>query len=487
MAKFLDATGITHLVSELDKRYKSIDYEAPEVTLATLGVTATAAELNKLDGADVTVNEINQLKGVTTPIKTQIDTLTSGKQDKLTAGTGISITGTTIACTLDTTIYKVVEELPESPAAGDANKIHLVPDDDGQGQNVYLEYIWQGTKWELLGQSSASTEIAIDNITGLGSGWLTTLKAAKPNWSLVGHTHTLDDITDLHANWDAVLKAAPAFASTSHTHTGAQVTLTGYAVGTASAIAATDTVNAAFGKVQASLNAKANASALSGYVPTSRTVNGKALSDNISLVGGDITVGGSSAYADDTIAAAIGALDDKIDGLDIPSISGLLTNVTASGSGKLTLNASKSGTTVEITGSIGTYAVSDINGLDDALAEKADAADLSGYVPTTRTINGLSLAENRVLDGGDIALTGYTKGTTSTAVAATDTVNAAIAKLENQIGNVVIPTRAASMTVACTSGADTSTSVNLAVATAALTIGVMSNSDIDAAIEAVNA
>ena len=42
-------------------------------TLQSLGVTATAAELNKLDGATVTVQEINYLSGVTSAIQTQLN------------------------------------------------------------------------------------------------------------------------------------------------------------------------------------------------------------------------------------------------------------------------------------------------------------------------------------------------------------------------------------------------------------------------------
>ena len=42
-------------------------------TLGNLGVTATAAELNKLDGATVTVTEINRLDGVTSNIQTQLN------------------------------------------------------------------------------------------------------------------------------------------------------------------------------------------------------------------------------------------------------------------------------------------------------------------------------------------------------------------------------------------------------------------------------
>lgn len=42
-------------------------------SLASFGITATAAELNKLDGAIVTVQEINYLDGVTANIQTQLN------------------------------------------------------------------------------------------------------------------------------------------------------------------------------------------------------------------------------------------------------------------------------------------------------------------------------------------------------------------------------------------------------------------------------
>ena len=43
------------------------------VTLANLGLTATAAELNKMDGVTATTDEINRLDGVTSPIQTQLN------------------------------------------------------------------------------------------------------------------------------------------------------------------------------------------------------------------------------------------------------------------------------------------------------------------------------------------------------------------------------------------------------------------------------
>ncbi|UEM46153.1 hypothetical protein SEA_PINKCREEK_93 [Mycobacterium phage Pinkcreek] len=56
----------------------------------------------------------------------------------------------------------------------------------------------------------------------------------------------------------------------------------------------------------------------------------------------------------------------------------------------------------------------------------------TALVPPTRTVNGKALSANVTLGGGDVALTGYAAGTAEP-VAATDTVNAAIAKLEARI------------------------------------------------------
>lgn len=60
-------------------------------------------------------------------------------------------------------------------------------------------------------------------------------------------------------------------------------------------------------------------------------------------------------------------------------------------------------------------------------------SELNNKVPTTRKVNGLSLNQDITLKGSDIALTGYEKGTESSSIVATDTINKAISKLENKI------------------------------------------------------
>lgn len=56
------------------------------VTLANLGVSATAAELNKLDGATVTTDEINCLEGVESDIQAQLDGKAPASHTHLYAG-----------------------------------------------------------------------------------------------------------------------------------------------------------------------------------------------------------------------------------------------------------------------------------------------------------------------------------------------------------------------------------------------------------------
>ena len=88
---------------------------------------------------------------------------TSGLQATLTPGTGIEITsGNVINCTIDTGLYVVVQSLPEEPAPGNENKIHLVPLDSGSTSenDQYEEYLWDGTDWEYLGTKSIDIDLS---------------------------------------------------------------------------------------------------------------------------------------------------------------------------------------------------------------------------------------------------------------------------------------------------------------------------------------
>ena len=83
-------------------------------------------------------------------------------QKMLKVGTGIAIAEDgTISTTLDVAAFKVVESLPSAPAAGNESKIHVVLDASSQeAGNSYAEYLWDGSKWELLGKFKADMDLS---------------------------------------------------------------------------------------------------------------------------------------------------------------------------------------------------------------------------------------------------------------------------------------------------------------------------------------
>lgn len=82
-------------------------------------------------------------------------------QKMLKVGTGIAIAEDgTISTTLDVAAFKVVKSLPSAPAAGNESKIHVVLDASGVEGNSYAEYLWDGSKWELLGKFKADMDLS---------------------------------------------------------------------------------------------------------------------------------------------------------------------------------------------------------------------------------------------------------------------------------------------------------------------------------------
>ena len=85
----------------------------------------------------------------------------AGKQDKLTAGNGISIVGNTIQ--LNFSLYKIVTSLPSTDI--DRNKIYLIRSATSGTQNVYIEYLYTDDGWEKLGEFTSYA--TIDELTAL--------------------------------------------------------------------------------------------------------------------------------------------------------------------------------------------------------------------------------------------------------------------------------------------------------------------------------
>ena len=84
----------------------------------------------------------------------------NSKQETITPGTGLEMTPERVLnVTLDTTVFKVVSVLPDSPTQGDENKIHLVPAESTGANNAYTEYVWVNSAWEILGEYTSEVDL----------------------------------------------------------------------------------------------------------------------------------------------------------------------------------------------------------------------------------------------------------------------------------------------------------------------------------------
>ena len=100
---------------------------------------------------------------------TNINTTLQKKQDKLTAGDGITIDPDgTISVTNTSTLgfqYKIVTVLPSPPRKDYENIIYLVPNPQGVNGNIFTEYICINKDsnyiWEQIG--SLTTDVNLDN------------------------------------------------------------------------------------------------------------------------------------------------------------------------------------------------------------------------------------------------------------------------------------------------------------------------------------
>ena len=126
-------------------------------TANTHAVLTENMVVNNLESYETTL-PLSALQGKV--LDNKINVGLSAKQNTLTPGTGIEITPeNTINVTLDTTVFKVVASLPESPAAGDENKIHLVPAESTEEGNIYTEYVFVNGKWEEFGTYRSEVDL----------------------------------------------------------------------------------------------------------------------------------------------------------------------------------------------------------------------------------------------------------------------------------------------------------------------------------------
>ena len=151
----LTKTANTHAV--LTENMVINNLESDETTLPLSAAQGKVLATNKQGKTDKSLQTTD--KTVTGAIN-EVNQAVKTKQDKLKPGTGVEITSdNTVNVTLDTTVFKVVASLPESPAAGDENKIHLVPAESTEEGNIYTEYVFVNGKWEEFGTYRSEVDL----------------------------------------------------------------------------------------------------------------------------------------------------------------------------------------------------------------------------------------------------------------------------------------------------------------------------------------
>ena len=225
-------------------------------TLSSFGITATAAELNKLDGVTATATELNYVDGVTSNIQTQLNgkLSTSGTASAATklatarSINGMSFDGTanrfnygscstaaataakTVACTgftlatgAEITVKFTVTNTAASPTLNvngtGAKPIYYNGAAISAGYlkaNKTYTFRYNGTQYDLVGDIDTNTTYSL-------SSFGVTATAAELN-KLNGVTATATEINYLDGVTSAIQTQLNGKAASSHTHTATQVT-----------------------------------------------------------------------------------------------------------------------------------------------------------------------------------------------------------------------------------------------------------------------
>ena len=152
---------VEHAEGVYNKSYDSADGSVRVIHSVGIGPSNTdrknAHEI-KFNG-DHYIYGLGNFDGTNSADAQTLQQVINSKQETITAGTGLEFEGNTLNVTLDTTVFKVVSALPDSPAQGDENKIHLVPAESTGANNTYTEYVWVNSAWEILGEYNSEVDL----------------------------------------------------------------------------------------------------------------------------------------------------------------------------------------------------------------------------------------------------------------------------------------------------------------------------------------
>lgn len=172
--------------------------------LSSLGITTLDKVLRTTMGVVGTnATDIARLK---TTVQ-QINTALEGKQDKLTAGVGITISPEGVISTTNSIeLYKIVTQLPT--ASKDClNSIYLVPAASGTAGNIFVEYIcvYENTQtkyiWEKIGEVKTDVDLSRYVTTEIFNQTINTINGQLANSITAQDVMTSDNSAKVVVNY----------------------------------------------------------------------------------------------------------------------------------------------------------------------------------------------------------------------------------------------------------------------------------------------
>jgi hypothetical protein len=147
------STGVPEAIACTAAGRALLDDASAAAQIATLGITATAAELNVLDGITSTVTELNYVDGVTSAIQTQLDSKVSGVVSYAASDTLLN--SFDAAASVSATSYTKYKSIKVPVAGTYRTKFDLISDNASitiKGK-IYVNGVARGSELSALNQT----------------------------------------------------------------------------------------------------------------------------------------------------------------------------------------------------------------------------------------------------------------------------------------------------------------------------------------------
>lgn len=166
MTKFLSLEGLKTLITKLKSYFAAKNEAIKNITGSgnkTLTYTRADGSSGTINYQDTTYSTGNTSTAGLTKLYTSIGGQTDGAPtNKLLSDTRTELINkiTSSINAIDRTLFVVVSSLPDKPASGNENKIHLVAMTTSKGTTQkYTEYVYTNGAWEELGSFKAETDL----------------------------------------------------------------------------------------------------------------------------------------------------------------------------------------------------------------------------------------------------------------------------------------------------------------------------------------